>query len=127
MSFSFNPTSGLIGVEAILEGPNGPFKLSLVLDTGSRATVIRDSALLAAGYDPALAPRNVRLTTTSGVIFVARLPVSRFSALGHDRTAFPVIAHTLPATTLFDGLLGLDFVRGQILKIDFQTGLITLL
>jgi hypothetical protein len=25
-----------------------------------------------------------------------------------------------------DGLLGLDFIRGHVLRIDFQTGLLTL-
>jgi hypothetical protein len=126
MSFPFNPNSGLIVVEAILEGPNGPFTFSFVLDTGSRVTVVRDTALLLAGYNPALAPRNVRMTTASGVVQVSRLPVTRLSSLGHEVFGLPVVAHTLPPAAAFDGLLGLDFFRGQTLKIDFRTGLIDL-
>ena len=32
----------------------------------------------------------------------------------------------MPGNTLFDGLLGLDFLRGQKLTIDFRAGLVTL-
>ena len=46
--------------------------------------------------------------------------------LGQNRTGFPVIAHTLPDTTMVDGLLGLDFFQGHILTLDFQVGSITL-
>jgi hypothetical protein len=47
--------------------------------------------------------------------------------LGKDRLGLQIIAHTLPSTAVYDGLLGLDFIRGQTLKIDFRTGLIDLL
>jgi predicted aspartyl protease len=127
MSVPFNPNSGLIVVEAILEGPTGITKRSFVLDTGSRVTVVRDSVLLLVGYNPATLPRNVRMTTASGMVQVARLPVTRLSSLGHDKLAFPVVAHTLPPTAPYDGLLGLDFIRGMILNIDFRAGLIELL
>jgi hypothetical protein len=34
---------------------------------------------------------------------------------------------TLPAATSVEGVLGLDFLRGRALNIDFRTGQITLL
>jgi hypothetical protein len=40
--------------------------------------------------------------------------------------SFPIIAHTLPPSATVDGLLGLDFFRGQQLNIDFRRGEITL-
>jgi hypothetical protein len=52
--------------------------------------------------------------------------VARISSLGQDRTAFPVLAHTLPPSAAVDGVLGLDFLRGHALNIDFRTGQITL-
>jgi hypothetical protein len=68
----------------------------------------------------------VQVTTGSGAVFVPRLSVSRFRALGQERTAFPVLAHTLPPGTGVDGVLGLDFLRGFALTIDFRTGQIDL-
>jgi hypothetical protein len=50
----------------------------------------------------------------------------RLNALGKDRFNLLVTVHNLPHTVTVDGLLGLDFFRGQTLKIDFRTGLIDL-
>ena len=36
------------------------------------------------------------------------------------------MAHTLPAGALVSGLLGLDFLRDQVLTIDFRAGQVTL-
>jgi hypothetical protein len=38
----------------------------------------------------------------------------------------PTEAHDLPLEANVDGLLGLDFVRDQVLTIDFRTGTIDL-
>jgi hypothetical protein len=46
--------------------------------------------------------------------------------LGQHRFVFPVIGQTLPPSSGVDGLLGLDFLRDQILTIDFRLGQITL-
>jgi hypothetical protein len=82
-------------------------------------------SLVQAGYDPTVAA-SVQATTASGVIMMPRLPVHRLIALGRDRTNFFVLAHIPPPSTSFDGLLGLDFLRGQVLTIDFRLGQITL-
>ena len=73
-----------------------------------------------------MAPTRVQVTTGSGVEYVPRFEVSRIAALGQVRTDFPVLAHTLPPSATIDGLLGLDFLRGQVLQIDFVQGIITL-
>jgi hypothetical protein len=36
------------------------------------------------------------------------------------------LSHTLPPSAGIDGLLGLDFMRGQRLEIDFVRGFVTL-
>ena len=46
-------------------------------------------------------------------------------AMGQERSQFPVLVHTLPPSASVDGLLGLDFLREQIVKIDFQQGIIS--
>jgi hypothetical protein len=37
-----------------------------------------------------------------------------------------VLSHTLPSSATIDGLLGLDFLRGQMLSIDFRQALVSL-
>ncbi len=126
MSGCFNPSGGLIIVSVEVTGPTGAAILRLALDTGATGTLVNASMLVAVGYDLALAPERIEMTTGSGVEFAPRIAVSRISALGHIRENFPVLGHTLPPSAGVDGLLGLDFCRGQILTIDFQNGAITL-
>lgn len=125
MSFLFNPVHGLIVVETKLGGPTGGAILRLALDTGATRTVINAGMLTALGYDPALAPERFQVTTGSGVEYVPRIVLEEIESLGHHRSHFPVLCHTLPPSTGVDGVLGLDFFREQILEIDFRAGEIT--
>ena len=122
MSHAFDPDQGLIVVRAELSGPSGDVVLRLALDTGASTTLINAAVLVAIGYDPALSPDRVQVTTGSSVEFVPRLSLDRIAALGQERTEFPVLCHTLPPSAGVDGLLGLDFFRGQGLTIDFRRG-----
>lgn len=126
MSFPFNALQGLVVVNAELEGPNGSVILRLALDTGATGTLVNAGMLVAVGYDPALAPTRVQVTTGSGIVYVPRIPVTRLKALGHERSQLPVLAHTLPPSTSVDGVLGLDFLRGLTLTVDFRLGQVTL-
>ena len=78
------------------------------------------------GYDPSVETGHVRVTTGSRLEFVPRITLSRIEALGYDYSDFPVLCHTLPPSVLVDGVLGLDFLRGKRLVLDFRTGIITL-
>ena len=126
MSFSFNPQQELIIVRAELEGPSGTGNLRLALDTGASTTLISAGMLVTVGYDPALAPQRVQITTGSGVEFVPRITIQKLRALGEERTGLSVLCHTLPVSAGVDGLLGLDFFRGHLLAIDFRAGQIDL-
>ena len=126
MSVPFVPQSGLVIVPAAVDGPSGSGVLRLALDTGATGTVINVGMLVALGYDPALTPQRIQVATGSGVEFVPRITLDKIVALGQERTHFPVLGHTLPPSAGIDGLLGLDFVRGQTLTVDFRTGTITL-
>jgi predicted aspartyl protease len=126
VSVSFNPGHRLIVVTAQIWGPAADTHLQLALDTGATSTLINTARLVALGYDPALAPQRVRITTGSGVEYVPYLVIDRIEALGQHRTRFPVLSHTLPPSASVDGLLGLDFLRGRRLTIDFRAGRITL-
>ena len=126
MSVPFDPQQRLIVVPAELWGPTGSVVLRLALDTGATSTVVNVALLVAVGYDPALIPDRIQITTGSGVEFVPRVNVNKITALGQEQIAFPVLGHTLPPSAGVDGLLGLDFIRGQSLTLDFRTGRVTL-
>jgi hypothetical protein len=126
VNFPFDPTKGLLIVNAELFGLSGSVVLRLALDTGATATMVNVGPLVAVSYDPSLAPHRVQVTTGSGVEFVPKLVVTRLEALGQARTLFPVLSHTLPPSAGIDGVLGLDFLRGQKLTIDFRIGEVSL-
>jgi predicted aspartyl protease len=126
MTFPFDARYRLIIVRAEIWGPAGSAVLRLALDTGATGTMINTALLVAVGYDPALATDRVEVTTGSTIEYVSRLILSRIATLGKDRSEFPVLAHTLPPSAGVDGLLGLDFFRGQRLFIDFRAGSIEL-
>ncbi len=122
MKFLFRSDEGPIVVEAEIRGPNGGAILRLALDTGATTTVIDSRLLVAAGYDPAVAPGRTAVIVAGGVQYAPRLAVERLSALGQVRTGLFVLSMTVPASSGIDGLLGLDFLRGSSLTIDFRLG-----
>jgi predicted aspartyl protease len=126
MSFPFDSQQGLIIVRVELWGPSGSAVLRLALDTGATSTVVNVGMLVAVGYDPALMPDRIQVTTGSSVEFVPRVVLDKIVALGQERVGFGVLCHTLPPSAGVDGLLGLDFFRGQCLTIDFRNGRVTL-
>jgi predicted aspartyl protease len=122
VTFPFDPQQGLIVVPAELWGPTGSVILRLALDTGATATLVNIAMLVGVGYDPALAPTRVQVTTGSGVEYVPLVTLNHIRALGQERFDFGVLGHTLPPSAGVDGLLGLDFLRGQSLTVDFRVG-----
>lgn len=126
MSFPFDSQQGLIIIRTELWGPAGSIVLRLALDTGATGTVVNIGMLVAIGYDPALVPDRIQITTGSGVEFVPRVTLDKMTSLGQERTDFQVMGHTLPPSAGIDGLLGLDFFRGQSVTLDFRTGQVTL-
>lgn len=126
MTFPLDPHQGLIIVQTELNGPSGRAMLRLALDTGATTTLINAAMLVSVGYDPALAMERSEVTTGSGVEFASIVEVSRISALGEEQEQMPVLCHTLPSSAGVDGVLGLDFLRHQVLTIDFRRGHIIL-
>lgn len=126
MSVAFDALRGLIVVRAKVFGPARNLNLFLALDTGASVTLINQSRLLRAGYDPSTAQTHHQMTTASGTEFAPRLELIKLFVLGQSRANFPVLCHNLPPSASIDGLLGLDFFRGLNLNLDFRTGRIAL-
>lgn len=126
MSTAFDPQQGLVVVPVEITGPNGLVIVQLALDTGATHTMINTGMLVLLGYNPAQAPTFSEVTTGSSVEYVAQITVTRIAALGQARHNFSVLCHTLPPSAGVDGLLGLDFLRGRTLTVDFRGGQISL-
>jgi len=126
MSHPFNARSGPILVDAEISGPTGRRWTILILDTGATSTIINVPVLRSIRYDPTQASDFVQVITGTGARTVPRVMLNRVSALGQHQIGLRVIAHDLPQAADVDGLLGLDFLRDQVLTIDFRAGEISL-
>ena len=122
----FQARTGPIVVEAEVAGPAGTLKATLILDTGATTTSLNLKVLRLVGYDSSMTTGQVQVVTGSAVSIAPRLVVNRISALGHHAIGLQVLARNLPMSVAADGLLGLDFLRGHVLTIDFPQGLISL-
>ena len=124
MSFPFDLGDGLVAVKARLWGPRARTLIRLALDTGASKTLVNWDIAVLLGYDPSVNTTRLQITTGSGVEFAPEILIGKIEALGFERLQFPVLCHTLPPSAGVDGLLGLDFLRGQRLVLDFRSGTI---
>ena len=126
MSSPFDPVGRVIAVEVHLSGPAGLWSADFSLDTGATRSLVSQDVALRLGYDLSAATRFSSFVTGSGIETAPIIDFARVEALERERRAFPMLCHTLPAGAPVDGVLGLDFFRGQKLTIDFRAGLVTL-
>jgi predicted aspartyl protease len=122
----FNPQHGLIVIYVTLFNADKNRTVRLALDTGASSTLVSKEVLIALGYDLDVLPKTASFTTGSQVESAPRVTVDRVEALEQECQNLSVIAHTLPPSASIDGVLGLDFLRGYDLHINFKTGEITL-
>lgn len=126
MSSPFDPVGRVIVIEVRLSGPAGLWSADFSLDTGATRSLVSQAIARQLGYDPAAAASFSRFFTGSGIAEAPIINFTRIEALAQERRDFPILCHTLPAGVPVDGVLGLDFFRGQKLTIDFRAGLATL-
>lgn len=126
MSLAFDPQARLIIIPVRIWGTAGDIVIRLALDTRATRTVINWDTLVVLGYDPAATRDRRQITTGSGVEFAASVQVRKLEALENQRVHFPVLCYTLPPRASVDGLLGLDFMRGHRLVVDFKAGRLNL-
>lgn len=126
MNFPLPEKPKLILVLGRICGPDGDVAVRLALDTGATYSVIDSEILALAGYDPVACGDRVRISTASGIEFCPRVVLSKFECLDRQVLDFPVLGHALPEGTAVDGLLGLDFLHGTRLTLDFKSGILSL-
>ncbi len=126
MTTRFNATNGLIVVNVRLNGPASETYARMALDTGATTCTLNAAKFLLIGYDPSILAARVRMTTGSNVEYAPLVVVKTVTALGLAMNDVDVICHTLPPSATVDGLLGLNFLRGRKLTVDFVQGAIEL-
>lgn len=125
MSLHFDPEAGAVIVPARLLGPDAEVVARLALDTGATLSVLNWELVVFLGYDPGILPARIQIVTASSVEFVPQIAIEQIETLGKERRNFPVLCHSLPPSATVDGLLGLDFFRGERLVLDFRAGTVT--
>ena len=125
MSVPFDARRGLVRLMARVWGPRGPGFVKMALDTGATHTVLNVARLRQVGFEPDHEPA-ASVTTGGGVIAARWVVLPRFAVLGQERAGFRVLTHEMPTTAQVDGVVGLDFLRGQRLTVDFRAGTIDL-
>jgi predicted aspartyl protease len=118
----FDNKKGLIIVRVRIKGPLKEYEGFFALDTGATTTLINSQILEAIGYTDINVIDKITFTTGSGKEKAKIIKVQSIIALGITKTNFKVISHQLPLTTYVDGLLGIDFLKGKKLTLDFVKG-----
>lgn len=109
-----------------MHGPQGTVITRLLLDTGATVSLLHPGILVRAGYDLSTPRAHLRVAAVHGTADVPLFTIRRITALGYERDNIAVLSHSLPRTVPYDGLLGLNFLRGRQLTIDFRSGVISL-
>ena len=101
-------------------GTDGYSALRLALDTGADTTVINLGVLIGLGHQLPGPAGLTTIITGSGVVYALIVVLPKIIALGQERSDFLVLGHTLPPGAGIDGVLGLDFLQGLIVTLDFR-------
>jgi predicted aspartyl protease len=120
----FDATGPLIVLDAEATGPVRMERVNLILDTGATQSVFRPQILRHLGYTIPIG--GISVTAATGSVSAPDIVLDRLVTLERDEIDFPVLALDLPWSVPAEGLLGLDFLRGRVLTIDFRQGHIEL-
>jgi predicted aspartyl protease len=119
--FSLQRYGNLLCLKASVRGPSGdPRVVRLLVDTGSSFTVLPIQILQDIGYSTEAASRSVSIMAAGGVLRSPVIDVLEFNCLGQQATEFSVVAMNLPFNPVFNGILGMDFMKRYRSVIDVE-------
>jgi clan AA aspartic protease (TIGR02281 family) len=98
----------------------------MVLDTGATYTTILSSLAELLGYRPSASNERIRLVTASGIEQAPLVTVDAVEVLGVRVNGVKVACLNLPAESQVEGLLGLSFLKGTRLTLNFKDGILEL-
>lgn len=118
--FDLQDENSLIIINAVIEDK---FEFRLAIDTAATHTTIDSNILFLAGYEFKNTIYEVEVETANGIIINEIYEVGKFEALGIEKENFKVqvydfIAHGISSE--YDGVIGLDFLRGSSIILDFK-------
>lgn len=126
MSTGFDPTGRLVVIPVLLTGRKGEQQFKFAVDTAATRSAASGLTLEVLGYQRSQAVGSYQVRTGGGGNRTGLVRVLRVVALDQTRTDFPLLWQPIPVATMIDGLLGLDFFRGQLLALDFARGRVSL-
>ncbi len=124
--FDFKSDEDVIIVNAIIENK---YEFRLALDTAATHTTIDSNVLYFSGYELKNSKGEKELETSNGIIIVEIYDIEELKCLGIRRTNFEVQVYDFLAHGIisdYDGVVGLDFLRGHKIWIDFAKAEITI-
>ena len=113
-----------IFVDVKLTGKKGTCVVNAALDTGSTFSIISWKTAESLGYNPASIKERVSITTASGVEIIPLVTIEAIEALDVRKEKAKVGCHVLPPQATVNALLGLDFLRKLVTKIDLKEGIL---
>lgn len=119
-SFDASARSVLVLVEVWAGARNHTFRFAV--DTGATQTLFSATCAESMGFDLERPAGRKRIRSATGSVFVPLFRLTQIEALGQIREDFEIAAQDFPVGVRADGLLGLDFFRGLVLKLDFARG-----
>ena len=103
--------SSLITVLVLVEGPLTSKMVHLVVDSGATTTMISPHTAMAIGCEANLSEKHAPIITASGFVYMPLMKIPLIACLGVEIKNLEIICHQLPAESIVQGVLGLDFLR----------------
>lgn len=116
--FQLTSDEDLIIINAWIEG----YKIRLAVDTAATHTTIDFNILLMLGYSEKDTTGAILIETANGIMDVKKYLISDFRALDKKKSDFEIVSYDFlekGILSMYDGVLGLDFLSQTVLTIDF--------
>jgi predicted aspartyl protease len=123
---TFDHQRGLVDIPVFVWGPIGTYEYRFAVDLGSTHSSMAAIHLEALGYQEPSLDRRRTVRMALGATRAGQVKVTRFEAFDRALTDFPLLWMPHQPGGMIDGLLGLDFMRGLILTVNFARGRISL-
>ncbi len=127
MDIPINEEEPIIVLKVNLTGKTGEYTIDMALDTGATYVMIPWCVAEHLGYEPAVSPERINITTASTTV---KVPLITVGAIGiGDMTVknIKVVVHDLPHKSRVDGLLGLSYLRNFDVFLKFKSNKLTIL
>jgi hypothetical protein len=128
--YFFDPAAELPLVHALLRGPKGQMRATLVFDSGCGLTQVHHQILEKIGYEDSESARAVTISGVTGEGDAAYIvQVESFHTLGSrfDRTEIAGVDFSKWAHSGIEGLLGWDIIRQFHFDMDGPKGVLRVL